>query len=219
MALYLALSCLQGRPLRAAATDLLGLGPDGLQLTPGNVPSEGDAEWLAAQGALLRTHHGFSYDALRRAVWSADLALRVDASSVHPPSGDVPAERLPRDAALEVMYPGHALGTGEAVERAMTIGLRLAVDVSHVFLQLSAGAMGAATWRRLREYDLVDEVHVSDNDGRRDSHRPIDARSFGLAWAVERARAGVPAILECYMHRLSRDERRRQVDALRRALG
>ena len=45
--LMLALSCLQGRPMQAAAEDLLGLDPDGLQLTPGNVPTPGFERWLA----------------------------------------------------------------------------------------------------------------------------------------------------------------------------
>jgi hypothetical protein len=214
MNLLLALSCLQGRLLRAAASELLALAPDGLQLTPGNVPNEGDEAWLASQNVTLQTHHGFTWAALRRPVWGEDLRLLTDAHSVHPPKA-AEVDELPRETVLEVMYPGYALGTGAAVERAMDLGLRLAVDVSHVFLQLSAGVMPDATWRRLRAYANIHELHLSDNDGRHDRHMPITSRTFGLGWARERAQSGTPVVLECYMHQMSVDDRRRQVDLAR----
>jgi hypothetical protein len=214
MNLLLALSCLQGRPLREAAAELLALEPDGLQLTPGNIPREGDDAWLSNQRARVRTHHGFTWSAMRRSVWSSRGELVVDSDSVHPPTSCAP-DALPGDAVLEVMIPGQALGTGDAVDTAMDLGLRLAVDVSHVFIQLSAGAMRSTTWSRLRSYAAVEEIHVSDNDGRHDLHAPISARTFGLAWARERAEGDTPVVLECYMHRLADDERQRQVDILR----
>jgi hypothetical protein len=215
MKLFLALSCLQGRPLRAAAEELLALAPDGLQLTPGNLPGDGDRAWLAAERVLVRTHHGFDWHALRRPVWSEDAQLLVSAHSVHPPKGTLDLSRLPRDGLYEVMYPGYALGCGDDVERAMALGLRLAVDVSHVLIQLHSGVMTAATWTRLQSYARVAELHVSDNDGRRDLHRPLTARSFGIGWARERAADGVPLVLECYMHKLSTDERAQQISQLR----
>ena len=67
--LYLAMSCLQGRPMSAAALDLLALGPDGLQLTPGNAPTPGFLDTLARDGVASRTHHGFHPEAMKQRVW------------------------------------------------------------------------------------------------------------------------------------------------------
>jgi hypothetical protein len=149
-------------------------------------------------------------------VWEGEtLVARSD--SVHPPKGaglawveGVGHALAAEGVVFETMYPGYALGSGEEVERAMTLGWTLAVDVSHVYLQLRAGAMADATWRRLRDYPRVAEVHVSANEGRHDTHRPLTPRTFGLDWARERG-ATVPLVLECYFHRLSIDERREQM--------
>jgi hypothetical protein len=223
--LFLALSCLQGRPMGSAFDELAAFG-GGVQLTPGNHPTGGFEARVGA--AATRRHHGFAFAARKREVWTADARCLVDAESVHPPQVDTSAARAvevrglgawiaetqAREAAplLETMYPGYLLGDGEALEVAMDAGARLAVDVSHVFIQLTAGAMRAATWERLMQYAHIGEVHVSANDGTRDAHAPLDARTFGLAWARERAAEGVPIVLECYMHRLSRAERERQVE-------
>lgn len=113
---------------------------------------------------------------------------------------------------VEVMYPGYHLGTGAEIEDAMARGLPLAVDVSHLWIQRCAGVLSRRTWRRLRGYDHVTEVHLSDNDGRHDLHRPVSSASFGLGWALERGSGGVPVVLECRFHRLSESERAAQVE-------
>jgi hypothetical protein len=210
--------------MQPAAEELLALGPDGLQLTPGNAPTGGFATWLSAAGVRTRTHHGFHPGALRQRVWSDDGACLVPSDSVHPPRGEGPqaaAWRARVEAGegalpvLETMYPGYALGTGEELEWAMGLGLRLAVDVSHLRIQQEAGVLGERTWRRLQGYARIDEVHVSESHQRRDAHRPLHAGSFGLAWARERLAAGTPVILECYVHSLPDDARRAQLDLLR----
>lgn len=222
--LLLALSCLQGRPMQAAAEDLLSLAPGGLQLTPGNAPTEGFEAWLSARGVETRTHHGFHWSALRRNVWSPEAECLVDSRSVHPPRAqDGAAARWFHraeqgafaDRTLETMYPGYVLGTGEELERAMDLGLRLAVDVSHLRIQQEAGVLEERTWRRLQDYPRIDEVHVSESVGMRDAHRPLHAGTFGLDWVREQLGAGVDVILECYMHRLSPHERHEQLDILR----
>ncbi|MCE9670539.1 hypothetical protein LY474_22295 [Myxococcus stipitatus] len=210
--------------MQTAAEELLALGVDGLQLTPGNAPTEGFLEGLSRRGVPVRTHHGFDARALRAQVWSPLAECLVSSDSVHPPrdvdaasphwharvdSGDF------HDMTLETMYPGYALGTGEALQRAMDLGLRLAVDVSHLHLQRAAERLPDSVWRRLQDYPHIDEVHVSANLGDRDAHLPLTPDTFGLAWARERLGAGVPVILECYLHRLSHDERRTQLDLLR----
>jgi sugar phosphate isomerase/epimerase len=211
--------------MQAAAEDLLGLAPEGLQLTPGNAPTPGFEDWLATRRVTTRTHHGFHWRALRQPVWSPEAECLVASDSVHPPRArqGEPVARWREKAeagafqgrTLETMYPGYVLGTGEELEWAMDLGLRLAVDVSHLHIQQTAGVLAERTWRRLREYAHIDELHVSVSDGQRDVHRPLDADTFGLGWVRERLAAGSPVILECYMHRLSERERHQQMAVLR----
>jgi hypothetical protein len=220
--LLLAMSCLQGRPMQAAFDELRRLG-DGVQLTPGNVPTADFRAHVQGAATIVRAHHGFSFVARKREVWAADGQCRVAVESVHPPTSDHPAARtfmerlpeLPAAVALETMYPGYCLGDDESLRRAMALARPLAVDVSHVYLALVAGTMTPATWQRLQDYERIVEVHLSANDGRSDAHRPLARDTFGLDWARARARAGAPLVLECYLHRLDGDERRRQADLAR----
>ncbi|MEZ4297331.1 MAG: hypothetical protein R3B70_20370 [Polyangiaceae bacterium] len=306
--LYLAMSCLQGRPQMAAYLALARLGADGIQLTPGNHPSPGFKAFLRGSRLSFRVHDGFSWHAYRAPTTRDDGTLvrpdhegpwslhppempspesaspRQGPWSLHPPempspkrlfssgAGAQPPQRphvgspgraphrstpprnqtaqldaflgdvaspepapcsstSPRDltdqldsflgaaasegAIVETMYSGYLLDTGEALCHAMDRGARLAVDIAHLHLQETAGQLDPGVRRRLEEYDGVAEVHVSANDGRSDAHRPLRADSPGLGWAHARLRAGTPVVLECYMHRLSDDERRRQVDIAR----
>jgi hypothetical protein len=225
--LYLALSCLQGRPMQGAFDELASVGAVGLQLTPGNHPTA-DFEQHVGR-ATTRRHHGFDFTRRRREVWGAHGQCLVDAESVHPPGVDTPAAaaieasgglgpwleaRGADEPLLETMYPGWLLGSGAAIEDAMRLGVPLAVDVSHVFIQLCAGVMRPGTWRRLAAYRNVREVHVSANSGTHDAHAPLTSASFGLDWARERLKSGTPTILECYMHRLSPAERAAQTHLL-----
>ena len=222
MQLFLAMSCLQGRPMHEAFDELAALGVDGIQLTPGNAPTEGFMEYVGEHagqsGIAIRTHHGFTPGAMRKAVWSEHGALLGDWHSVHPPQR-VSLDWLPPEGApvcLEVMYPGLALGTGAAVDAAMDAGCTLAVDVSHINIQMQQGMIEARTWRRLQDYPDVAEIHLSANDGRRDQHAGLSRDAFGLDWARARAEASaLPVILECHMHKLTAGERLRQVDIAR----
>lgn len=197
----------------AALRDLLDLRPDGVQLTPGNQPTRDFERQLL--GVRTRTHHGFDPRVWKRTVWNDDGTCAVTSDSVHPPVASHPAHAAWRASAtmpvLETMYPGSALGTGDELEVAMRDGLSLAVDVSHVFIQRTAGVIADATWRRLQDYPRVAEVHVSRNEGVQDSHLPLTADTFGLTWAKARLRAGTPVILESYFHRLPPETRRQQV--------
>jgi hypothetical protein len=222
--LLIALSCLQTRPMREALDALAPLA-DGLQLTPGNTPTDAFSDDVARYGlSRVRHHHTFAYDSIKRAIYQRDGSMirTLDPWSVHPP---VAREGLPYEPwftraceapwATEVMYPGEWLGTGDEVSRAMDRRMPLAVDVSHLHIQRCAGAISERTLARVLDYDNVREVHVSANDGRRDAHAPITERTFGLDWARARLASGTPVVLECYMHRLDDDARRRQVALVR----
>lgn len=219
--LFVALSCLQGRPMNAAFDEMARLGT-GIQLTPGNHPTPAFREHVARSGVPTRAHHGFAWDARRAETWRADGACAVTSESVHPPKLDAPAAATWWDwygtaserPVLELMYPGYTLGDGDSIERVLDAGWPIAVDISHAFIQHALGVMTEATWQRVMAYDRIVEVHVSANGGRHDSHQPLDEHTFGLAWARERLAAGTPTVLECYMHRLDHDERRRQLDLL-----
>jgi hypothetical protein len=203
-----------------------------VQLTPGNHPTRAFETHVATRGVPTRLHHGFAYAARKRPVWSDDgrCLVRGEAHSVHPPQAGsraaatvaacglarwleplVTSEGMPL---LETMYPGYVLGSGAEIDLAMELGVRLAVDVSHVFMQLAQGAMATSTWDRLARYERIGEVHVSANDGTRDAHAPLEENAFGLGWARERMARDTPVVLECYMHRLGPGERRSQLEIL-----
>lgn len=52
--------------MQAAAEELITLGAYGLQLTPGLAPTPNFNNWLEENQIKTRTHHGFSWDRLRR---------------------------------------------------------------------------------------------------------------------------------------------------------
>jgi hypothetical protein len=148
-------------------------------------------------------------------VWH-DGAVVSHSDSIHPPTADHAAWLWQADVSelpvIEVMFPGYALGSGAEFRRAMDAGMRLAVDVSHLYIQLMSGSATRQDVAALMEYDHVAEIHVSHNDGTRDSHQPLSAATYGLAWARERS--DVPAVFEGYLHRLSDHQRRTQVELL-----
>ena len=223
MTLLLALSCLQSRPQDAALDELLALQPEGIQLTPGCLPSPGFEARVRREVAVTRLHHGVAWTAYRAEPWTEAGEPRwVERDrSVHPP----PAARgvawrrvidlaLERDLLLETMYPGEILGTGAEIDAALDAGARLAVDVSHLWIQRCHGVLGDATLERLLSSSLVEEVHVSDNDGRHDLHAQLRPETFLLAWARERV-ADLPVVIESAWHRTDVSERLRQIDLLR----
>lgn len=208
-ALYLALSCFQGRPLTQVAETLHALAPGrvGLQLTPGCVPGP------VPVACPTRTHHGFTAHALRAPVWQ-DGALVWRGDSVHPPRDREVADGWvpPHDVVLETMYPGYAaLANGTQLAAAMEEGRWLAVDVAHLEIQRFLGVLDGDVLARLLEYDRVAEVHVSASREHRDAHAKLTERTWGVEWARARGAAGTPVVLECYMHKLSEEERLEQV--------
>jgi len=207
--LFVALSCLQGRPQAEAFSELACLPVAGIQLTPGNLPSAGFREEVLAYGGALRYHHSFSWEHYRAQVY--DAAGRTPKLprtwSIHPPEAKHPVRfevwltgALEVDALCELMYPGYLLGHDAQVLDAMASGLRLAVDISHLHIQRERGDLRESTLNQLLAYPRIEEVHVSHNLGRADSHLPLRPETPWLAWARERARAGIPLVFESRMH-------------------
>ncbi len=208
--------------MQSAAKDLMDLGIDGLQLTPGNAPSNNFQQWLSQQPLKIRTHHGFSWDRLRQKVWDTNGNCLVSSNSVHPPKIEDEVSQIWRRKAeqgayqnlvLETMYAGYYLGSSDDILWAMAVGLNLAVDVSHIYIQLCQGSLDRSTWQKLQNYPNIGEFHISANNGKGDIHQPIDPQTFGLDWIRDRTNGNqdLPVILECYMHHLSFIERQAQV--------
>ena len=218
----LALSCLQGRPMEDAAKELIKLPIDGLQLTPGNAPTEEFAIWLSNCQIKTTTHQGFMPNAYKGPVWDDNGYLICNSDSVHPPKlKDANSqnwrqiiEKEGTNTILEVMYPGYRLGTAAEIEWAMYLKIPLAVDISHLYIQQKQNQLNNRVLRRLFEYENICEVHISSNNGCLDSHQPITKNTFGLDWAKERLTSGTTTVLECYMHRLSQFERVQQIELI-----
>jgi hypothetical protein len=192
-----------------AAETLIALAPGrvGLQLTPGCAPSPITVD------CPLRTHHGFTYQALRAPVWN-DGSLVWHGDSVHPPlQRQVPDDwQAPDDVVMETMYPGYAaLANGEQIADAMDRQRWLAVDVAHLDIQRYHGILAQSVLDRLLNYERIAEVHVSTSNEHRDTHAKISPSAWGIEWACAHLAAGTPVILECYMHKLSHEERLEQI--------
>ena len=192
-----------------AAETLLALAPGrvGLQLTPGCAPSPIEVN------CPQRTHHGFTPKALRARVWDGGT-LVWHGDSVHPPQlRQVPGDwRAPEGVVMETMYPGYAaLANGEQIAAAMDEGRWLAVDVAHLDIQTYHGVLAKAVLHRLMNYERVAEVHVSTSHDARDTHAKLSLPTWGIEWARTRLAAGTPVVLECYMHKLTHEERLEQI--------
>lgn len=233
--LFLAMSAFQGQTQDDAFTALMRHRPAGIQLTPGNLPSEGFRARVAAADVVTRPHHGFSWSAYRQAVYDdgGRPLLKERCRSLHPPRSQPPVSRRGRvvaptlvvepnawlesaaadDLLLETMMPGYVLGNGAELERAMAMGLRLAVDVSHLEIQRWCGALNDGVYRRVLGYARIEEVHVSTSRRCYDTHGLLTPDTPGLAWARERL-PEVPVVLESHWHRLDVEQQREQLQLL-----
>jgi hypothetical protein len=210
--------------MEAAVRELLLLEPEGLQLTPGNAPTPGFETFIKSLSLPVSSHHGYCTRALRQRVWSEQGQCLVPADSVHPPKRNAACanvwwanfrEGKYRELCLETMYPGYFLGSNAELTLAMDLGQRLAVDVSHLHIGRVTGDLSQSTLERLLTYEAVCEVHMSANNGRYDKHWQIENDTFGLDWCREKLREGTPVVLECYMHKLTMQERLKQMSFLR----
>lgn len=204
----------------SSAIDLLKLNPYGLQLTPGNIPSKNFENWLNQNKIKFIYHHGFSWFALKQKVWDENGKCLVNSDSIHPPEKNtLDTEKwykiledndLPT---LETMYPNYFLGSGSEIEMAMSLKIKLAVDISHIYIQKYNNLISDKVWKKLQNYENIKEIHVSSNLGKFDSHFEISKKSYELNWAIERSK-DIPIILECYMHKLSENDRLKQIKLL-----
>lgn len=215
--LYLAFSCLQGRPMTLAYQELLKLDPDGIQLTPGNIPTPNFQEEVKIP---YRLHHGFSWTERKREVWNDNNeAINIEKErSIHPPmKGDFNSWiQNVGDHILEIMYPGdkYLLSNDEQVNTAMDFKKRLAIDISHINIMFKQKEIGQETLDRLLSYNKICEIHVSHNAGNFDTHRLLIKESFLLEWAKSKLK-DLPVVYESYFHKLTDKEREHQIKMVR----
>lgn len=113
---------------------------------------------------------------------------------------------------METMYPGYAaLANGDQIAAAMDAGRWLAVDIAHLDIQMFHGIIDNSVLNCLLHYTRIAEIHVSASHDSRDTHARLSDTTWGLEWARAQLALGTPVILECYMHKLSHEERLEQI--------
>ncbi len=214
--LFIALSCLQGRPQGEAYKELLQLNPDGVQLTAGNLPTPKFKEEVSIP---YRLHHNFSWNKRKGEVYDNYLKpINIGHNhSIHPPQykDDIDFNswiNSCNDVLLETMYPGYLLGCGKELEIAMSLKKRLAIDISHIHIMFSQGVISKKQINKLFDYDNIEEIHISHNSGKYDTHSPICDDTPFLHWIKERK--SVLWVYESYLHKLSLIDRKKQIDII-----
>lgn len=226
MPFYLAMSALQGKDQIEAYNQLISLNPDGFQLTPGNKINKSFKDTISVPYTL---HHCYSWDKLRVELYDFDGNLRVhieDNQSIHPP---IPGkytksfrywlDNVAADHIIENMYPGYFLGNDEELNALMDKNQRMAIDVSHLYICMFQKSISEKTLQRILNYQNIKEVHISQNDGRSDSHRYVTHNMPFADWAKERAKDGITIVFESYFHRLNQSERLEQMELARTLVG
>lgn len=209
---------------------------DGVQLCPGNtgvllnVPSkchirhhENYANW---------GNHAFKNKWLRLGKGQYTYIGSASDHSVHPPillprqreDGesifDAPELDMPSHMAIEVMAVGtlkYPVCTVQAVRHYMKQNYRLAIDLSHIDINIRA-QNNRFEWLRLleelKEYPHITELHMSQAMGLRDAHAEITKTTFGLDFLRQCRDKVEYVILESNMHRKSDEEIQRQINIL-----
>ena len=216
---YIALSSLQGKSQIEAYDQIIKLNPEGIQLTPGNKVDENFKEHITIP---YRLHHCFSWIKPRRNLYGQDAKpINVEYNqSIHPPMlKDFPnlnfknwIENLD-DYILEVMYPDYYGGNDEQINQILDLKFRIAVDISHLYILKCKEAITDSTLNRILNYDRVEEVHVSHNKGRADTHQPINVNTPFLSWVKERKDLAI--VYESYFHRLDFNQRLEQINIVK----
>lgn len=215
--LFIALSSLQARSQISAYNDIILLSPDGIQLTPGNFPSLNFKNEIKAPYAK---HHGFCWDKRKTNVYDENLKpINIDYNhSIHPPKENLNVNfeywlENVGDYIFECMYPGYWLGSGDQIEKAINLGKRLAVDISHLHIIVNHNLISKFQLNKLLNYDKISEIHISQNNGKYDTHNLITKDAPFLNWVS--SRKDLLWVYESYLHKLSLDERLEQIEIVR----
>ena len=125
---------------------------------------------------------------------------------------------------FEIMYDPkeYPLSDDDSINYIMDLKNPIALDISHLNILNKQGHINKKTLNRLLEYDKIEEIHISDNDGKRDSHHYISKDTYLLKdWVKERYNDNkdIPIILECFMQRMNQEQRQNQIDIIKSCIG
>lgn len=211
-------------------------GVDGVQLCPGNtgtllnVPIHFTVRYHENYENWGKPNYKNKWLRLGRS-WYRYIGSNKD-NSVHPPilltkqreEGEsifgAPQLELPNGVALEVMPMGtinYPVCTVQTVRYYMSLGQHLAIDLSHIDINIRAQNT-RFEWEKLLadlyDYPYLTELHMSQAIGLRDMHAPITRATFGLDF-VKSCRDKVEfLVLESNMHNKTDADIQRQIDIL-----
>lgn len=125
---------------------------------------------------------------------------------------------------FEIMYnpKEYPLSDDDSINYIMDLKNPIALDISHLNILNKQGHINKKTLNRLLEYDKIEEIHISDNDGKRDSHHYISKDTYLLKdWVKERYNDNkdIPIILECFMQRMNQEQRQNQIEIIKSCIG
>lgn len=216
--LFAALSCYQGKTMQEGYDNLLKLNVEGIQLTPGNIPTKDFKLDIP-----YRLHHTFSFNSNIGRIYDNNYITNINSPdhSIHPPkrcqyTGKFEdwLNRVHSNTILEIMYPIYYLSNDKEINMLLDKHQPVAVDISHLFICLSQKSISEETLNRIMNYDNIKEIHFSHNNGKFDSHQPMNDKTPFLSWGKERN--NVPWIYESLLHKASYDEAMFQLDILRK---
>ena len=222
---YLALSCLQGLASKEVLETYIELQKEtikfGIQLTGGNIPYLNLQEDLERNNIPHKVHHNFDWNTKLVPVWNNEgKLLKFDSDSIHPPFKNKVKDQdfwnnsvndcIENNIALEIMYKEYFLGNTNEINRILDTNIPIALDVSHLNLMRVQKLIDSDTINRLLNYSNISEIHVSHNQGYRDSHELMNKDTYLLDWAKERK--DIPLVLECYFHKLTKEQRIQQIN-------
>lgn len=206
---YLALSCLQGRTQQQAYNELLELNPDGIQLTPGNYLSPNFKDKI---GIPYKYHHGFSWDARKQQVYDENFNVLVKDHSIHPPKRNDYLNFFKWvegvDNVLEIMYGDYFLSSDKEINYILDLNKPIALDISHLYINYINNTIDCYTIDRLFDYENIKEIHISQNNGKYDTHSEITKDCpflDNVKYAIRNNDAIV--VFESYLHKKSKEER------------
>lgn len=68
------------------------------------------------------------------------------------------------------MYPIYHLSNDEEINMCLDRSQHIAVDISHLYICSIQKCISDSTLKRIMNYDKIEEIHFSHNNGKFDSH-------------------------------------------------
>jgi hypothetical protein len=204
--IHFATSCFQGIDQVEAYNKLKNLKPKAIQLCSGNKINKLFKSIISPQD---KVHHNFSYYSVAPSIYNNNLELLIqDERSVHPPNKLLNSmtfkewlEKQPENQVFEIMHPGYWLANDEEINYYLDTKRPIALDISHVYILKHQKLISDKTIKRIQGYDNIREIHISMNDGRRDSHQPATKEAFMVDWVVENKNL-CPIVYEGNFHKV-----------------